>query len=136
MRTPSIGFSGSGPHSTRQVDADRALDRITYAQLDAHTRRLAAGFIDAGVGKGKRVGLIMPNGVAWAEIAWALTRIGAVLVPLSTLPQASELVAHLRVASVQALIAVEEFRGHATSTIFGPNPRRSPRCARYRPLSG
>jgi acyl-CoA synthetase (AMP-forming)/AMP-acid ligase II len=50
--------------------------------------------------------------VQWVQIAVALTRIGAVLVPLSTLLQPPELVAQLRVASVQLLIAVEEFRGH------------------------
>src|SRR5258708_11117163 len=54
----------------------------------------------------------MPNGAQWVQIAVALTRIGAVLVPLSTLLQPPELVAQLRVASVQVLIAVEEFRGH------------------------
>jgi acyl-CoA synthetase (AMP-forming)/AMP-acid ligase II len=86
--------------------------RISYAELDETTRALAAGFIEAGVGKGTRVGLIMPNRVQWVQIAVALTRIGAVLVPLSTLLQPPELVAQLRVASVQVLIAVEEFRGH------------------------
>ena len=54
----------------------------------------------------------MPNRVQWVQIAVALTRIGAVLVPLSTLLQPPELVAQLRAASVQVLIAVEEFRGH------------------------
>jgi acyl-CoA synthetase (AMP-forming)/AMP-acid ligase II len=86
--------------------------RISYAELDESTRRLAAGFIEAGVGKGTRVGLIMPNCVQWVQTAMALTRIGAVLVPLSTLLKPPELVAQLRVASVQILIAVEEFRGH------------------------
>ena len=86
--------------------------RISYAELDGTTRALAAAFIEAGVGKGTRVGLIMPNRVQWVQIAVALTRIGAVLVPLSTLLQPPELVAQLRAASVQVLIAVEEFRGH------------------------
>ena len=86
--------------------------RISYAELDETTRAMAAAFIEAGVGKGTRVGLIMPNRVQWVQIAVALTRIGAVLVPLSTLLQPPELVAQLRVASVQVLIAVEEFRGH------------------------
>jgi len=86
--------------------------RIGYAELDTTTSELAAALIDAGVGKGTRVGLIMPNSVRWVQIAVALTRVGAVLVPLSTLLQAPELVAQLRVASVQFLIAVKEFRGH------------------------
>lgn len=86
--------------------------RLSYRELDSTTRELAAVFVEAGVGKGSRVGLIMPNGTRWVQIAVALTRIGAVLVPLSTLLQAGELVAQLRVAAVQFLVSVEEFRGH------------------------
>ncbi|MGO9152367.1 class I adenylate-forming enzyme family protein [Mycobacterium sp.] len=86
--------------------------RISYRELDTTTRDLAAAFTEAGVGKGTRVGLIMPNNARWVQVAVALTRIGAVLVPLSTLLAAGELVAHLRAASVQFLLSVEEFRGH------------------------
>ena len=91
------------------IDTD---SRISYAELEGSTRALAAAFIEAGVAKGTRVGLIMPNRVQWVQLAMALTRIGAVLVPLSTLLQPPELIAQLRAASVQALITVEEFRGH------------------------
>lgn len=86
--------------------------RLSYADLDRRTIELASGFLAAGVTKGSRVGLIMPNGVRWVQIAVALTRIGAVLVPLSTLLTGRELAAQLEVASVRDLIAVEEFRGH------------------------
>ena len=77
--------------------------RVNYRELDETTRVMAASFVEAGVGKGMRVGLIMPNSVRWVQIAVALTRIGAVLVPLSTLLAARELVAQLRVGSVQFL---------------------------------
>src|SRR6478672_12462615 len=97
------------PTKPMVIDPER---RLTYGELDASTRRLAARFLAAGVTKGTRVGLIMPNGVRWVQTAVALTRIGAVLVPLSTLLAPRELVAQLRVASVQYLVAVEEFRGH------------------------
>ena len=86
--------------------------RVSYRELDTTTAELAAAFIDAGVGKGTRVGLIMPNNTRWVQIGLALTRIGAVLVPLSTLLRAAELVSQLRVASVQFVVSVEEFRGH------------------------
>ncbi|MGV0593556.1 class I adenylate-forming enzyme family protein [Mycolicibacterium porcinum] len=86
--------------------------RVSYAELDSGTAELAAGFVAAGVTKGSRVGLLMPNRVDWVRIAIALTRIGAVLVPLSTLLRPGELAAQLRMASVQFLISVEEFRGH------------------------
>jgi acyl-CoA synthetase (AMP-forming)/AMP-acid ligase II len=85
--------------------------RLSYAELDASSRELAGVFVQAGVGKGTRVGLIMPNGVDWVRTAIALTRTGAVLVPLSTLLTAPELAAQLRVAAVQFLVSVEAFRG-------------------------
>jgi acyl-CoA synthetase (AMP-forming)/AMP-acid ligase II len=86
--------------------------RIGYGELDSTTMDLAATFVEAGVGKGTRVGLLAPNGVRWVQLALALTRIGAVLVPLSTLLQPRELMAQLRVASVTYLVSVDEFRGH------------------------
>jgi acyl-CoA synthetase (AMP-forming)/AMP-acid ligase II len=101
----------AGQHGDKPMVID-TVSRISYAELDDTTRAMAAAFVDAGVGKGTRVGLIMPNRVQWVQIAVALTRMGAVLVPLSTLLQPPELISQLRVASVQALIAVEEFRGH------------------------
>jgi acyl-CoA synthetase (AMP-forming)/AMP-acid ligase II len=91
------------------IDSD---SQLSYRDLECTTADLAAGFIDAGIGKGTRVGLIMPNGARWVQIAIALTRIGAVLVPLSTLLSARELIAQLRTSSVQFLISVDEFRGH------------------------
>lgn len=92
--------------------------RISYAELASSTASLASGLLDAGIGKGTRVGLIMPNSADWVRIALAVTRIGAVLVPLSTLLTAPELTEQLRTASVQHLIAVEEFRGRR----FAPGP--------------
>lgn len=86
--------------------------RLSYRELDSTTRELAAALAAAGVGKGSRVGLIMPNSTRWVQVAIALTRIGAVLVPLSTLLAPGELVAQLRAASAHFLISVEEFRGH------------------------
>jgi len=98
--------------------------RISYAELDASTAALGAGLLSAGIGKGTRVGLIMPNGADWVRIALAVTRIGAVLVPLSTLLTTPELTAQLRTASVQHLIAVEEFRGRRYTPGPVPSLRR------------
>ncbi|MEB3981068.1 class I adenylate-forming enzyme family protein [Mycobacterium sp. 663a-19] len=109
-------------HGAKPAVIDSA-SRLSYHELDTTTRDLAATFVDAGVGKGTRVGLIMPNCVRWVQIAIALTRIGAVLVPLSTLLTAGELVAQLRAASVQFLVSVEEFRGHRYLDDLRPVPR-------------
>ncbi len=86
--------------------------RLSYAELDSTTTELAAALVALGVSKGTRVGLIMPNSVRWVQIALAVTRIGAVLVPLSTLLRPRELRAQPRMAAVQVLISVQEFRRH------------------------
>lgn len=96
--------------------------RVGYRELDTATRDLAAVFVEAGARKGTRVGLIMPNSAQWVLVAIALARIGAVLVPLSTLLRAGELVAQLRTASVQFLVSVEEFRGHRYLDDLSPVP--------------
>jgi acyl-CoA synthetase (AMP-forming)/AMP-acid ligase II len=98
-------------HGAKPMVIDQ-MSRLSYHELDTTTKDLAAALIEAGIVKGTRVGLIMPNGVRWVKIAIAVTRIGAVLVPLSTLLQPRELAAQLQTASVQFLISVEEFRGH------------------------
>ncbi|MDP7733509.1 class I adenylate-forming enzyme family protein [Mycobacterium paragordonae] len=98
-------------HDAKAMVIDPA-GRLSYRQIDSSTLDLAAVLIAAGVRKGTRIGLIMPNCTRWVQIAVAATRIGAVLVPLSTLLQPAELIAQLRAAAVQVLISVEEFRGH------------------------
>lgn len=103
--------SRAAQHGAKPMVIDPA-SRISYRELESTTSDLAAAFVEAGVGKGTRIGLIMPNSARWVQVAVALTRIGAVLVPLSTLLQAGELAAQLRAASVQFLLSVEEFRGH------------------------
>ena len=98
-------------HDAKAMVIDPA-GRLSYRQIDSSTVDLAAVLIAAGVRKGTRIGLIMPNCTRWVQIAIAATRIGAVLVPLSTLLQPAELIAQLRAAAVQVLVSVEEFRGH------------------------
>ncbi|HUP75732.1 MAG TPA: class I adenylate-forming enzyme family protein [Acidimicrobiales bacterium] len=87
-------------------------DALTYAEAERASARLAARLVRAGVGKGTRVGLLRPNGCEWALTAIAVMRIGAVLVPLSTLLRPPELAAQLRAAGVEHLICVTRTRSH------------------------
>ena len=67
--------------------------RLSFRDADALSAKLARGLLARGVGKGTRVGLLMPNGPDWL-VAWlAATRIGAVLVPLNTFFQTREVFA-------------------------------------------
>ncbi|MBL7497192.1 acyl--CoA ligase [Frankia sp. CNm7] len=86
-------------------------EAVTFAELDDASRALAARLVGAGVSKGSRLGLAMPNGIEWATLALAAMRVGAVLVPLSTLLRPPELLAQLRAAAVSHLVVVPELRG-------------------------
>ena len=86
---------------------------ITWAELDDASRALAGRMVRAGLNKGDRVGLLMQNGIDWATAALAVMRVGAVLVPLSTLLRPPELLAQLRVASVSHLVTVRSYRGRS-----------------------
>jgi acyl-CoA synthetase (AMP-forming)/AMP-acid ligase II len=83
---------------------------LTYHDLDDASAGLAARLVADGVVKGDRVGLLAPNGIEWVIHAMAVVRIGAVLVPLSTLLRPPELMTQLTTASVSHLIVVPEFR--------------------------
>ncbi|MEN8184875.1 MAG: class I adenylate-forming enzyme family protein [Myxococcota bacterium] len=86
--------------------------RLSYAEAEMRSARMARGLLAAGIGKGTRVGLLMPNGPEWV-LAWlAATRIGALVVPLNTFFQTRELAWVLRHADVDTLLAVPRFLSH------------------------
>lgn len=87
-------------------------ERLTYAELDQRSRALAAHLVRLGVGKGSRVGTLLPNGAGWV-VAWAaITRIGAISTPVNTFYKTPELATMLRHADVQVLIATRGFEPH------------------------
>ena len=86
--------------------------RLTFAQLDEHSRRLAARLLQAGVSKGARVGILFPNGIEWVLTWAAAARLGAVTIPVNTFYKAPELGRFLRHADVQYLVGVGEFLQH------------------------
>jgi long-chain acyl-CoA synthetase len=57
--------------------------RMSYAELDEATARLA-GFLRArGIGPGDRVGLMLPNVPEFAIVYYGILRVGAVVVPMN-----------------------------------------------------
>jgi acyl-CoA synthetase (AMP-forming)/AMP-acid ligase II len=86
--------------------------RVSYAEIDERSRRLAATLVEHGVGKGTIVGILLPNGIEWV-IAWAaVTRIGAIAAPVNTFYAAPELATMLRHADVRVLITCPFFGAH------------------------
>jgi acyl-CoA synthetase (AMP-forming)/AMP-acid ligase II len=83
--------------------------RLTYHDVEARSRALAKGLLVEGMGKGSRVGVLMPNSADFVVAALAVTRVGAVLVPVNTFSQTRELGWLLRHADVTHLIAHPSF---------------------------
>ena len=86
--------------------------RLTFREAERESARLARGLLAAGIGKGTRVALLMPNGPDWV-LAWlAICRIGAICVPLSTFLRERELVWNLRHADVHTLLTCDRYLNH------------------------
>lgn len=111
-RVPDIGFRPTtGELFARALSRfpDRDLvvtddGRMTYAEIDAASRRLALMLLDAGIGKGARVGAQFPYGPDWIVVWLAVTRIGALFAPLSTAYKPAELAKVLRFADIHTLL--------------------------------
>lgn len=86
-------------------------ETITFAELDRRSSEIARGLVAHGVGKGARIGFIFGNGPGFALMLAAISRIGAIAVPISTMIRAAELVRVLRQSDVQGLILQREMLG-------------------------
>jgi fatty-acyl-CoA synthase len=99
--------------------------RLDFATLRTRADAVATMLAAHGVGRGTRVGLLLPNWPEWIVIAFGVWRCGGVLVPLNTLYRARELGHALALAEVEVLIAVRRFlrNDFATSLSTLPAPR-------------
>src|SRR4030095_5273493 len=78
---------------------------VSYADLLAQVQRAAAGLRARGVGRGDRVGLLLPDGLAWAATFLGAVRIGAVAMPLNTRLPGAGLVSLFADARPRVLVA-------------------------------
>ncbi len=87
-------------------------DEISFAGLERKSAELARGLLARGVGKGTRIGFIYGNSPMFVVLLAAISRIGAVAVPFSTLIKSNEMVRVLRQSDVQGLIVQRTLLGH------------------------
>jgi acyl-CoA synthetase (AMP-forming)/AMP-acid ligase II len=87
-------------------------ERLTYAAAEARSRVLARALVAAGVGRGTRVALLYPTGIPFVVAALAVTRIGAVAVPISTFSKAGEIRDVLARSSCLVLVGLTGYRGN------------------------
>lgn len=86
-------------------------EAITFVQLESRSAELARGLIARGAGKGTRIGFIFGNGPDFAVMLAAISRIGAIAVPISTMIIGNELVRVLRQSDIAGLILQRTFLG-------------------------
>ncbi len=88
---------------------------ISYADLLDRVRRYASALAALGVGKGDRVAILSQSTPSYVELLFAVTQIGAVLVPLNPLSVAREHGTILRDAAARFLLFTEGFEDTVTA---------------------
>jgi fatty-acyl-CoA synthase len=83
--------------------------RFTYGQLLEKAKHAAGAMQAAGLGKGDRVAILMPNGVEWLSLFYGAALIGAVTVPVNTRFKAAEIAFCLKQAECKAIYYVGRF---------------------------
>jgi acyl-CoA synthetase (AMP-forming)/AMP-acid ligase II len=96
------------PDHVAVIAADETL---TYGELDDRSRAMARALLSVGAGKGTRIALLAPDGALWLTTFYAALRIGALVVPISTLAAPPELAHVIRNSDTQLLVAARRFVG-------------------------
>ena len=81
---------------------------MTYAELAARSRALAAGLQPLGVGRGARVALCLPNSPELITSFYGAWLAGATVVPFNPMAKGSELRQQLGDAAASLLIATSD----------------------------
>ena len=113
--------------------------RLTYGQWRTRARDLARGLHRLGVHRGDKVALLMPNRAEWLVVDFAVTLLGATLVPISTWSRPRELEYVLNHCDASTLVTVDRFLGQdylATLAEMAPGSARLPRLRRVVALGG
>lgn len=101
---------------TAFVDGER---RVTFAELDEDTNRIARGLAELGIGKGDRVALVLENGLDFPLSSFAITKCGGVVVPLLVRSTVAELAECLRTAEAAAVFVSTSARAHVEAACAG-----------------
>ena len=109
-------------------------ERLSYAETRERARRLAKGLRRLGVVAGDRVALVMSNRPDWLLIDFAVTMLGATLVPISTWSRPRELEYVLAHCGVSTLITIPRLGAQhfleAVAEMGGPGAARLPALRR------
>ncbi|HYJ76035.1 MAG TPA: AMP-binding protein, partial [Kineosporiaceae bacterium] len=111
------------------VEPDGSELKLSYAELAARSRRLAAWLAEQGVRRGDRLLLMLGNQVELWETVLAAIRLGAVIIPATTLLSASDVRDRIERGHVRHVVArasdagVFEQAGDVTRIAVGGSPQ-------------
>ncbi len=108
LRPPPGEQGGSHPAILAEDEQGRS-ESVTYDQLSARTRALAAGLSSIGIGKGDRVGLLFPSTSDAVVTLLAVVYLGAVAVPLYSGFGADAVLRRLADCEAKAIIVAHGF---------------------------
>jgi long-chain acyl-CoA synthetase len=104
--------AAAAPHKPVATWAD---GRMTYAELDDLSDRLAVALLDRGIQPGERVALQLPNIAPFLVVYFGILKAGAVVVPLNVLLKSDEVAFHLSHSSARMLITWAGVLEHAAA---------------------
>lgn len=88
---------------------DAHVQSLTFSDLDRRSSEMARGLLAQGVGKGARVGLLMPNSPEWMVCWLAASRIGALVVCMSTFYKPREISHVVRHSDISVLLVADKY---------------------------
>jgi acetyl-CoA synthetase len=98
------------------VEEDGSDTKLTFAEMAVRSQRLAGYLADAGIGRGDRVLLMLGNCAPLWVAMLACTRLGAVMIPATTLLSADDLADRIERGEARAVIVAA-----ADTSRFGPD---------------
>ncbi|TPQ26623.1 cyclohexanecarboxylate-CoA ligase [Cupriavidus pinatubonensis] len=105
------------PSATAVVDPRGR--RMSFAELDEESRRLAAGFLAMGLQLGDVVSVQLPNWIEFVAVHLAATRVGAVTAPLLTSYREHELSYILGVSRASIAVIPGYYRNFDFPAMYG-----------------
>src|SRR3989475_7632373 len=97
-------------------DADAVIvrdQRVAYGALRARADELARALLAVGVRKGDRVAVLLPNRPEWLVAAFAIGKLGAITVGVSTFSAPREIAWTIEHCRPAVIITMEAFRGRS-----------------------
>ena len=103
--------AGNDAPALRVVDDGGGDETLSFAQLAHRSAQVAAFLAALGVGRGDRVLLMLPNCVPLWETMLAVIRLGAVIIPATTLLEREDLRDRLERGEVRAIVTLGGLAG-------------------------